>query len=243
MTLHTCVLEPLGTADAPTLALTLARTRWSMTRRRMRLIDLDTTGRLRTLLEGVRAPPPTMADVLRGLSRFEAIEPGHKQVDRVELVSGGGDLDLAWQELTSAALATGFAISVADQLRSALESPDDARERLLLAPPGMGPLSACVLAASDRVVIVVPEHMDGLPEAMAWVRRVLRARDLEGPDDVILVSPVRIRSATELRNALAEVRRSWEPLLAELHPFQRWPLAAADQGTAARNIWHTLLGG
>jgi hypothetical protein len=221
-----------------------------MARRRMVLFDLDLSGRLDVLVRGVdpetSRPAPSVASGLRDLARLRPDPqiPGRISVDRVELVAGGADLELAWQELTATAMATGFALPVIASMAGLLAKVDETREQVVMAPSGMSSLTAGLLSTCDALVVVLPADAEA-EVAVRWVMRVLRAGQLEGPELVLPVWSTSAReertSTEDLRETSARLRALWDDSCAVLGPFRGWPRLSAERPGAARRMWDVLL--
>lgn len=250
-----CVVEPLGPADGPKIALALARTRRAATRRRMVVVDCDTTRRLQALLwEEVDPPRPTMtvASALESLARFTS-DPGVPATLRVgdlEIAMGGAALEGAWQAVTAAAIATGFALPVVERLGAALDSIGGSRELMIVAPPGMSGLGAGVLAACDAVVVVLPPaDLHDYVLASRWLSGVLNAGQDSGPSVVVPVLSVldprttreaRTRRRGDIAIAFASTQ-DWSPEWAEVCPPSSWSFALAEAANlASERVWEKL---
>ena len=181
------LIEPAGLSLAPELTIALARRRRRETRRRLVVVDIDTTGRLAERVraegpEGIRlsAIEPTVSDGLLALSNepYLTETPRRLRTETGEYVRGGAGSEIAWRRVESAALATGLALPVVDRLRSLLTDEVEGRETIAFAPPGMGALAASMVAASDAVVMVVPEEADpsAVRLAQQWAHSIGMAR-------------------------------------------------------------------
>lgn len=241
------VFEPLGLSLGPELVQAMLLHRQRQTRRHLILVDLDTTGRLAKAVLPSLSPPLVELTVSGGLQALLEDPPtvktlGHLRVDAGAYVYGGSCVELAWQQVVSAALTTGLALPAVPLLRSLLLGNGEGREVVVHAPLGMGTFTAALLAASDVVVMVVPKEVGVLAAHLAqkWVHRIGVMRGKSAPHLLArVVTSASVDPAQPLQSTRFDL--DTEHLSGIKHVSPWWSMTGVELGRAvASKIWEPI---